>query len=439
MSQDNMDLLAEDSMDLLGGTTTKSTEKSQTLYSILKERGVGAGLGVATGAGIGLGAYGLTKGWEFLRQPKVRSELMDIKGQLKGIQEQIPSTIGQPNIEGTEATFLPKRLNQVSQNLKQQLNAFDETLVSLKSKDLASTIQQGHSTFRKSFHDSYSKGLDELDSYFQNKPITAESYANFLDNVIQRLYKKGLPESQIKPIENLRNAISPSKEYIIPFSQAKGNISGLVNQDPYSGTSGVLREQWGDFLSQNAPSSDVSLKLEEMNGKYKTFLKAESRLNKMFDKSGEFNLGKAMGQLAKYTRDRVDDGIVDLMKLLGENISGVKEKFSSLSQLKEKRFKNEDLIKQQLDKINNLREKSEELISRGNVLQEKLDSRNAAKILVKTFGLGKRALGMLSIIPQITDAIKFGEDPEAWFLSQYGVEPAKKGTLEREIQTGRVL
>lgn len=430
---------------------TEITEpSSSSLASMLKTYGIGAG--VVAGAG-----YGLKKGYEFLRQPKVRTELKGVGQELKGIQQQIPSMAGRTSIEGTEVSFLPKRLNQVSQNLKQQLNTFDETMVSLSAKDLSETIKTSYPSWIKSATDTYGAGLDQLDTYFQNKPITAKVYADLLDDTINVLYKKGIPINQIKSLEVLRDGISPSKEIVIPFSQAKNHISNLVNQEPYSATSGILREKWGDFLEKNAPK-EVSEKLGQLNKQYKTFSNARTQLSRVVDQqTGEFNVSKLNNYLTKYTRQRVDEGIVDLMKLLGEGseltqpIGGVSRKFETLSKLRVKRFQNEDAIRQQIDKINSLRSKSEELISRGKVLQTKLEGRNVAKALTRLFGLGKKTIPFLSIIPQITDAVRFSKDPAAYIaalesgLSQEELIEARKkyqeGTMteEEKIRYGLMI
>lgn len=443
-------------------------ESESTSDLARKLMGWGLGGGAIAGAG-----YGIKKGYEFFRQPKVRTELKGIKEQLLDIQRQIPSSLEttqetygskigliqpyQKTIEGTEPSFIPQKLNQVSQGLKQQLNAFDETLISLNAKDLADTIKTNYPIWIKSATDTYGTGLDQLDAYFQNKPITAKVYANLLDDTINILYKKGVPINQIKPLEVLRNGIVPSNEIIIPFQQAKGNISALVNQDPYNATSGVLREKWGGFLEKNAPK-EISEKLGQMNRQYQKFAQARTQLSRVVDpQTGEFNTSRLNNYLVKYTKQRVDEGIVDLMKILGEGseltkpVSGVKEKFGALSAMRAKRFQNEDAIKQQINKINKLRSQSQELISRGKVAQLKLDNRSLAKSLTKLFGLGRKTIPFLTTIPQLIDAIRFSKDPLGYTaalggeLSQEELESARKryqeGTMSEEeaIKLGLII
>lgn len=449
--------------DIFSGVSKDNSNQTTQLQMPAQQNIDTAALVAGGAATVG---YGIKAGLDWLTQPLVKKEYKDITGQLKNIQTELPSVLqDKSSLVGTEASFIPKRITADITDLKGKLNLFDETLISINASDLSDVIKKEYVPFIKEFHNNYGKGLAQIENLFEQSGgrLNTDTLTNIIDDTIDWAHGKGIPDDKFAYLNRVKGDIQqlggapvelygPTGVKLKPtgapmnFTQAKGYVASIRAQNPFSAVTRKLNEKWGQLLEKSSPEN-IRPKLNQLNKTYAKGSTLMTQLDRVVDiKTGDFNKAKLMKYLSAYTKTRIDEGAGDLLRALAEGteltppMEGIKSKFGALQQLKVKRFANEDAIKAQISKLTALRKKSGELLSRANVAQDKLSSRNAVKSLLKMIGLGKKAITMMSVYPAISDAIRLSDDPEGYaYRLIYGGELAPKGSQEREIQTGRLL
>jgi len=246
----------------------------------------------------------------------------------------------------------------------------------------------------------------------------------------------------------------------------KGYVSGVVGRDPTSRTAAILNKNWLNFLETNAPP-EVKGQLSMLNKNYRQFAEARIQYSKIIGKAGEFNRGAANKYLTDYFKSNIDSGTQELVNLISKGneivtgIEGVETKFNALKELKPQRgkllseipamkqLKQEALNKlandavKKVSKVRAMRSKYDEFLSRYRVQQEKTVGGKLMRIprAIKSLGrILRRGGTILSIAPMILDAVRYSQDPEAYmYQMETGQELAPKDSMEREIQTGRLI
>jgi len=432
--------------------------KQQEMKDLLKEGAITTGA-LATGGATVIGAKAA---FQKLREPYIQKKA--ITGELQGMQKKL-------GIEGTEAVYIPKKIGELQRatkqkysdielgyknravsavnTLKQNLNTLDNKVLTTKADDLAMTIKSGFPGFARSASQGYKAGMDAIEGFLADKGITISPIkfgTDVIDKTIESAREAGYPEENIQQLLRVKEAITPKineqgmlePEVSFSFGKAKGLISNITKNEPYSGQSSMLRENWGDFLEKNLPS-EASAELKLLNESYKPFAEARNAIIKLSNpKTGEFDTKGLTNYFLNYAKKNIDNGAKNLMELIGEGsnlvtpIGGVKEKFEELGQLKIQRVgikeaipkiqantqvKLQEISARAEKELNNFtvwKSKAEELISKLKVQEGRIENRNVIARAFKTItGLGKIA-PFLSISTQIFDAINYAQDPEGY-------------------------
>ena len=451
-------VLTDEDITQLDNTQSSSPTKTQQTMDLL---GKGAATTAALAAG-GAAVMGAKEGISKFREPYVQKK--SLTGELQGMQKQL-------GIEGTEAIYIPKKISELQQTskqkyaglaseyknqansaintLKQRLNNLDNKVLTTNADDLAMTIKSGFPAFSKSASQGYKAGMDAIELFLQDKGITVSPVKftmDVLDKTIGQAREAGYSEDQVQQLLRVKEAITPrvneagmlDPEQPFSFTKAKGLIKNITQNEPWSGTSSMLRENWGEFLETNLPP-EASKQLKLLNQSYKPFAEARNTLIKLSNpKTGEFDTKGLTRYFVDYAKKGMDNGATNLMQLVGEGsnlvspIEGVKEKFGELGQIRTERTGIKEAIpkvqanlaskiqeisqqaEQELKKFTDWKTKAQELISKVKVQEGRIENRNVVARAFKTItGLGKMA-PFLSISTQLFDAFNYAQDPEGY-------------------------
>lgn len=420
--------------------------------------GLGGTAAVAGGA-LGIGAY------NYLYQPKIRQENKAILGQVADIQKQF-------GLEGTMLNETPKMLSNKSSEvrrtgqikiqdwdfetkrnidtLKSQIDNIDRKLFSttedlsksIKSGYIPNILKEGPRVYGSSLK-SISKAMEKSGVKFDNVDFAEGVF----DRAIEIAKKQGIPEEEVARLVIARDSILPKAsadgiyEATKPMtvSQAQQTVARVMNEKPLSRISSILGESWGDMLDSKAPSGFKD-GIQKLKSQYRKFTQIRSSLGNVINLStGEYDSKALNKYLMDYAKSNVDTGVENVLKILGEGspmttaIEGVKGKASELSKLKSARGATKDTISvisqsgkinkqalkdsvmKEIDNILKWKSKAEILLSKSKNLEEKIASRNPAKVLIKSIlpkGMG-RILGGLAEGPIIDELQKrvIGIDP----------------------------
>lgn len=434
-----------------------TTTKQPLLQTPLSQKGLGdPTLNLLASAGLVSAVPPIGK---YLYQPEVRKQRAGLKQELGGMQKQL-------GIEGTEPTFIPKKISQniedvafrrnqavgqldnftkqTTQSLKNQLNILDDTLISLNAEDLAKTVKSNYKDWLNSAYESYRVGRSaagEFYNQFGGKPLDNQVIATeILDKANNRL---PMPDARIQALRESLTPVDIENNFIqrpMSFEEVDQLVNNIVRENPTSNASHAVSKEWSNFIKSNGPK-EVSEYMSNLDSKYSTFAQAREKLSSLIDRStGEFDHKGMIKYLIDHTKRGYDEGTVNLMKMLGEAsdllepIKGVKEKFGALSQLRQKRAEVkgkigetalssrerlseiEKMADEEISKMKGLKNKSQELLSKAAVVEEKLASRNPAKIIAKMFG--RKVVPFLGVAPQLLDALTYAKDPSLYSAVQ---------------------
>lgn len=474
---------AQQQEQALGGMDTKDL-----LGQLMMLGGAGAaGYGVYQGAIVPAAQKGF-------QEATYKQNVFDT---LKGLQKQL-------GVEGTEAEYIPKRIGEVEtglkskfsmqendikyrselalQNAKKALNDFDDKILSSNVDNLSKTLEENFPVFLKSASQGYEAGMNAIEQFLESKNIAINSQSftqGMVDKTITEGMTRGLTEMELSPLMKIRQELSSVDK--MPFSQVKGYVSGVINQNPNSKLSALLRKNWLSYLDDTLPA-DVSPvikgQLTKINSAYKQFAEARFQYSKIISPAGEFNRKAANKYLLDYFKSNIDDGTEQLMNLISKGndivggIQGVESQFNAIKEMKPLRTKltqeifvtkqlkqqalNDlaDEATQKIGKLRAMRGKYDEFISRFRVIQEKEAGSKLKMIprLIKNLHrFGKIGGTVLTIVPQLLDAYKFSQDPEAYMAAtgtSFSPEEMKemrnkyqKGTMteEEKIALGLIL
>lgn len=428
----------------------------------------------------GAGAAALTGGLGYaLIRPELRSERgrllresKDIQSNLGIIKGSSPEDIASKinvlkEYKGSQARSIIGNLETSAKMSKKEIANLQNSIVSLDTdtinpaiNKLSSHIKANYPEWLKSASDKYSASLDSLDNIFEKSGVqltNSQVESNVIDKTISEATKQGFSDDLIKPLISAKKILQGQSTILgangkpietgIRFSDVKSVISNIINEDPYSAPSSMLRENWGKFLESTAPA-EATTTLKAINESYKPFAQARTALSKIADpKTGEFDTTKLNKYLANHIIKGADNGTDKLIGALSGHgtlanpIPEVAEQFSNLKQLSKKRgdvlntvkqvrIKNLDtpekinLVKQKFfsDKAELLKTKSRvyDINSRIKVLNEKIPTLNPLKIVGKAAGSimrgGIRAMGPIGMVSQ---AVQLSSDPENALRSMY--------------------
>jgi len=460
--------------NVLGQSNEESTSK--LLQALL----------VAGGAAAGVGIYNAGEKGRLLK-----TEGKGLLGELTGMQDKL-------GIKGTEPTFVPTKISSIIsqkqrdtafemekikydtdlaiKNHKIAIDEFDNKILNSSAENLSKTVKDNFPQLQKNVTSAYGAGMRGIENILEKNNVKFDALS-FNTDVLDKTLSQAMSTGSLP---NELSALTQAKEMTLPkfdsqgmmidtptsFTQMKGYVSSIINQDPNSKVSTMLRKNWGEFLEANAPP-EVKEQLSSLNKSFKPYAEARTRLSKIMDtRTGEFDYKGLNKYFLEYAKSNIDNGTENLMRLLGEGndivtkISGVSDKFANLTEVKGQRTLLREMLptmqksqqtllnevasksKVEIDKMIKWRDKSNEIISMLKQNQENLNKTRLLGIPDKIVKLGTRlagkSLGALSIAPMIMQAVNFGKDPEGAMAEILGGKPAPQGSEEREMQMGRI-
>lgn len=406
------------------------------------------GLGAAGAAGIGWAANKMI-------QPAARIERRNILKELNNMQ-------AQAGIPGTEPAYLPKDLTLAQQqinvaksnkvnnirtqqdvaikSLKNKIEAFDNSLLNTQVSDLSEHIKTQAPEFFKSASKNYADGLNTIDGMFKEADYrfsNTDIEKNVVGKALDTAKAQGIPDDELKPLMKAIDSLQGQSKLLnskgkpltseMSFSNAKQVISNAMKDDPFSPSSSILRETWGQYLEKNSPPKAAEY-LRSLNKSFQTFAQAREALKKIANpKTGEFDTKALNKYFQDYAKKNIDNGTENLMNLLSgktpsvaspmdmgkfselQGMAGVrKEQIGKLRGMQLDTPEKINAVKQQagqeIEKILQWRKKASELNSRLNVLNDKIPSLNpvtvAGKVAGKIMRGGLRVLGPVGMVAQ---------------------------------------
>jgi hypothetical protein len=364
----------------------------------------------------------------------------------------------------------------IKNNLKADLNNFDKNILSKTIEETADGFKEIAPKFFNKTYENYGNALNQIESSLekQGKVISTNSFVNeVLNKTEQDALAVGVPPDKLSKISDLKNMLCQGGEKPTTITQLKGSIGFLQNDIPKEALF-KLKENWGTYLEKNFPEAGEAL--SSINKDYRQVALMRNAIYKTVDpNTGMFDKTKLNRMLGMYAKSKVQTGIEDTVKLMaeGNNIAtghgDIGKIFSKLKEAKGKRIGIETAAEKALQgsvqgqsdvvsrlssihkqiedtKLNTMKwaDKADQILSEQKSIATKhpIRSGSVGKSLQRGAMVGERAaiaslarktIGMMGVVPIISGAVKFINDPAVGWGEQLGVSIPKKGTVDRSV------
>jgi hypothetical protein len=235
----------------------------------------------------------------------------------------------------------------------------------------------------------------------------------------------------------------------LSFSEAK-EFYNLIEKDLPPSQQVRLKQFWGNFLEKNAPS-EIPPKLAELNKDYNEVMKVKKTIDTFYNSdTGEFDKSGITRYFQKYLKGKYEGGTKELVDFLhkGNKLTKPMENIGTVF----KELENVKTGMQEItDRIGSLKTKklqADVLVEKLKTAQKRVDNRSIVNKFTKTIPFAGKLGNIFSrglptglgVYGSIKDAYDYATDKEA-FLYRHttGKELAPKGTIERDIQLGRLI
>jgi hypothetical protein len=417
---------------------------------------------------------------DYLNEPLIASKDLPSRIQLKGNIEQQEMKI---NLAGEKSKLQSLRIEKgkLSQNLNDVLSDFDNSVLNKTVEEFGLELKNKFPKLVNQTYKNYGNSLDEFTAILDkaNKGLFPKAFSNeVIEQTIKDSIVAGVPQEKLGKLLSFRDTFS--SEYSNSFAplkvgHLKGNVDSLSVDLPQAAAI-KLRDNWGKFLSNNAP--EIESPFHTIQKDYSKFANMRDSLYGAID-GGEFDRSKMNKLLFDFAKSKAETGLTDSIKLMAEGnnvISGIPEieplfkrfkgvisgrktiESSGTSLIKNKSSEIESTLSRLTDIDRQIQESKLKALTWSSKADKILSEQTqiATKYPVRSGGLGKavlkaggvaerasianiarsvvsRAIVPMQVISSLLQAGEFLSDPAVGWGNQLGIDVPKKGTVERAV------
>lgn len=221
------------------------------------------------------------------------------------------------------------------EKIKNQQDQFEQGILNTKKTDFAKYMKENGVSWAAKGSEAYGKELDRITSMIpEDKPITAESVSNMLNNTVSKIDAQGIKSPMGEQVRALAKDYSEQyKTNEIEFGKLKNQLSGIYSHVSGSLKSGkyfesgdrvasLAKDDWINFIGNHVPKEGIEA-YSKLQKNYSRFAQAKREIGSMFNPySGEFNLKAGMASAKRIAEDNINEGTQKLMTVLDKGIPG---------------------------------------------------------------------------------------------------------------------